>query len=323
MHAQGPRRAGGRAVRQPRYDAGDQRHHPAPRQPRGPGDHPRLPRRAGDRARQPPRPVRSALSARRTADPARTALRGVRAHRRRRLGGHRAGYRRAARSRGGSAGARHRSRGGFLHERLRQSPTRGARGRRARRAAARRLCDRRHRALPRVVRVRAHRHGGRQRLCGPAGVDLCPPARRRTAYGRIFRHAVHDGLQRRRALGRSLLPPADLAGGIGPHRRLHRRGGLCRGAGVRQRHLLRHGRHHREMRAGGKRTVLRRFGLLRGRLHTGLPHQGAGHRRHRGRARAAAPLPGSTSRTGCMSDRVRPDRRPDRCATAAAAKSRR
>ena len=136
-----------------------------------------------------------------------------------------------------------------------------------------------------MVRIRAHLDGRRQCLCRPAGDDLCAAARKRPEEPGLSRLAVHDGLERRAALGRAHLPPAGGTGRVGADRRLHRRRRLCGGTGVQERHRLRHGRHHREMRAGRERPLLGRVDLLRRRLCEGLPDQVAGDQHRRGRLR--------------------------------------
>ena len=135
----------------------------------------------------------------------------------------------------GAAAHRRRSGRGLLHEFLRESA--------AREQARRRRCaaccpsvyrHQRHRADARMVRVRAHVDGRRQRLCRPAGQQLHPAARgdlRDGGFaGSLFMMGSNGGV----LSAERTLPAADGAGRIRTGRRLHRRRRLRRGARLRQ-----------------------------------------------------------------------------------------
>lgn len=100
--------------------------------------------------------------------------------------------------------------------------------------------------------------GGRQRVRGRPDVGLCGRLLGGAAWPPVRRALLHDGLQRRRDDARSGHRPAGDAGGIRADRRLHRCGGLCRGARHRPDDRLRHGRHHhRQVRTGDVVSVKR------------------------------------------------------------------
>ncbi len=148
-----------------------------------------------------------------------------------------------------------------------------------------RLRHHRHRADPRVARVRAHRDRGGQRLCRAAGQQIHRRVRRRPAQRRLQRLAAADGLARRRDFGRARLPRADHAGGIRAGRRLHRRRELRPAARRRQSRRLRHGRHHREMRHDRARPLCGGIDLSHRRPRCRLPDPRQRHRHPRGRRR--------------------------------------
>ena len=157
---------------------------------------------------------------------------------------------------------------------------------------------------------------------GPQVTRYIRRLRDRPAGQGLRRLAVHDGLERRVALGRAQLRAAGGAGGIRTDRRLHRRRRLCGGARLPQCHRLRHGRHHGEMRAGRERPLL---GRTRSITRAATCRASRSSRRSSTSSRsapAAARSPGSIRRTACMSGRKAPARRRARPATATAAPSR-
>ena len=259
--AQGEARSAGRELRQSRHDAGHQLADPAQGRQGRAGHHHGLPRRARDRARQPARPVRSALPARRAADPARRcASRSPSASAARARSSRRSTSPRSTPLAEKLKALRHRGGRDLLHELLRQS---GARGAAPPRRCARCCPDvyvtysteltREWYEYERTSTVAANAY------VGPQVNDLRAPPRKRSRQQGLRRLAVHDGLERRPALGRAHLPAAGRAGRVRPDRRLHRRRRLCGGARLHERHRLRHGRHDGEMRAGRERPLLGRI----------------------------------------------------------------
>ena len=222
-----PARCARGELRQARHHACHQRAAAAQRRQDRAPDHRRLPRRAGDRPRQPHAAVQPALPPRAAAGPARAALRGRRS-------GWTAPARSVRRSRRASSAPspmRLRSRRSRPWRSASSTRTSSPTHEQAAAAELRRLLPdvvrhHRHRADPRVARVRAHRDRCRQCLCGPAGQQLHRRVRSRPAQRRVRGLVAADGLAWRRDLGRARLPRADHAGGIRPGRRLHRRRGL-------------------------------------------------------------------------------------------------
>ena len=226
MHPQGCARRARSELRQARHHARHQRAASARRRQDRSARNEGLPRPARDRPRQPHPAVRSAVSSRAAAHSARAAIRRDRAGSRVRPSADAARRRRTQNAGRQDAGS---GRGGARHQ-LPQlvSDARPRAGRGGGNAPVVAGCLRHHRhgAHARMARVRAHRDGGRERLCRAAGQQVHRGIRFRAAAGRLYRISVADGLARRRHFGRARLPRADHARGVRSGRRLHRRGKL-------------------------------------------------------------------------------------------------
>ena len=141
-----------------------------------------LPRRAGDRPRQPHPAVQPALPSRAAAGSARTALRD-------RPSGSTGPVRCGRRSPSANSAtlaetlqrSRRRGAGHQLPQLVPDARPRAGRGGGAAPAVAGCLRHHRHRADPRMARVRAHRDGGGERLCRTAGQPVHRRVRRRVA----------------------------------------------------------------------------------------------------------------------------------------------
>ena len=107
----------------------------------------------------------------------------------------------------------------------------------------------------RVSRVRAHVDHGGERLYRPEGRRLCEEPEVEPRRHRLSRRPLDHAIERRRddAGGRDRAPGGD--DGVRPGRRHHRLGAGRAGARLRQRHLLRHGRHHRQGEPGQGRRA--------------------------------------------------------------------
>ena len=136
-----------------------------------------------------------------------------------------------------------------------------------------------------MVRIRALLHGGGERRRRPAHGGLCGAAGTAPRRRRVREHALHDGLQWRRAVGRAHVARTHSADRIGAGGRLHRRRRLWRGARHSEPDRLRHGRHHGEMRGHPGRRVRAELALFRRRVRHRLPDPGFGGRHRRGRRR--------------------------------------
>ncbi len=172
----------------------------------------------------------------------------------------------------------------FLHSYINPDHERAA-GEIIRAAAARRLSLAVARNSARISRVRAHLDHGGERLYRPQGWRLCARAEVEARRHRFPRQPLHHALQRRRhdAGSRAGAPGRD--DGIRPGRRHHRLGTDRREARLRQRHLIRHGRHHRQGEPDPRRRTDHGAGLLRGRLCQRPSGHGADDRRRRNRCR--------------------------------------
>ena len=239
-------------------------HHPgAHRREDRAADHRRLSRHLRDRPHQPAGRLQSVLPEARAAGRARAALRGARARARRRRG------RQAAR-RGRDRGAGRASSNGSASRRSRSCSSTATPIPITRRAP-RRSWRSNHpahvrlglaRAVAGISRVRALLDRRRQRLYRPEGAPLCRRDRRPHAQGRLRRLVPDRAIDRRPLRGRAGARPVRAHAGIRAGRRRHRHPGAVPHARHRQRHRLRHGRHHRQ-----------------GRRH--LQRRGADHRRRR------------------------------------------
>ncbi len=116
------------------------------------------------------------------------------------------------------------------------------------------------RAVAGIPRVRALLDGGRQRLYRPDGAPLYRRDRGPHPRRRLSRLVPDRAVDRRAVRGRAGPGPVRAHAGIGAGRRRDRHAGAVPHARHRQRHRLRHGRHHRQ----GRRD---------------LPGRGAHHRR--------------------------------------------
>ena len=225
------------SIRQSRHHARHQLADPAQGRQGGAGHHQGLPRRARDRARQPARSVRPALPPRRAADPAPAALRGDRADRQQGRDRHA-----ARRSRADDA---RRARSEKLAIEavaifFMNSYANPAHEETAAESSERALCPtstsparteltREWYEYERTSTVAANAY------VGPQVTTYIRRTRERPHRQGLLRLALHDGLERRPALGRAHLPAAGRAGRIRPDRRLHRRRRLCGGARFQER----------------------------------------------------------------------------------------
>ncbi len=188
--------------------------------------------------------------------------------------------------------------------------------------AARRLSVAVARHPARVPRVRAHVDDGGERLYRAEGRRLCEEPEVEPRRHRLQRRSFDHALQRRRddAGGRDRAAGGD--DGIRPGRRHHRLGAGRPGARLRQRDLLRHGRHHRQGEPHPRRRADARARLLRRRLCQRPSGDAADDRRGRGRRRRRLASPGSTTSARSRSARRARAPIPARSAIAAAAPSR-
>ena len=148
--------------------------------------------------------------------------------------------------------------------------------------------------MPRVPGVLPRQHHHHQRLRPSRPGPLPGGHREAAARPRHDRGAAHHAVERRGADLRDRRREAGLHGGVGPGGRGHRLQLHRRRAGLRQRDLVRHGRHHGQGRPDPGRPAQdhqgvrgRRAGQPGGRPGAGqrLSHQDPGHRSGRDRRR--------------------------------------